>query len=576
MLPPFKGGSLLYNEEMNWKPPTSILQHQRRQRFVYACLLLCAVVLIVRLLYLQVYTGTFLKAQGDARMLRTVEIPSYRGLISDRRGVPLAVSTPVDSVWLNPQKFSATPEEIAQLATFVKMPVSDLIEKIKQYQNKQFMYLKRDITPDLSLKIKKLSLPGVHLKREFKRYYPAGIETGQLVGFTNIDDVGQAGVEMIFESTLKPTPGKIRVLEDRAGRWVQDIESIRVPDPGESIKLSIDLRIQALAFRALQEAVEKYQAKSATLVMLDVTTGEILALVSAPSFNPNKRSDRTGPDVRARAFTDQFEPGSTAKPFSTLSALESGRFSPTTLIETDPGYYRIGRNVVRDIHNNGTLSVEQALIKSSNIALSKMTLALPAEQLIQTFMQVGFGIEPLTPFPGERSGVMHEVPRNPFVLATLAFGYSFTVTPIQIAHAYAILANKGIAFPISLLKRDAPPTGKQVLSPKNSEAVFEMLTHVVSMGIRGARIPGYQTAGKSGTTRLVGPHGYDRHRHNSLFAGVTPVESPKLATVVIIEEPQGAYYGAAVAAPVYAKVVGGALHLLNIPPDDLPSALPAG
>lgn len=502
-------------------------------------------------------------------MLRTVEIPSYRGLITDRRGIPLAVSTPVDSIWINPQQFSASKPELAQLSKLVDIPMDTLIAKVKQYQNKQFMYLKRDITPDISFKVKRLSLPGLHLKREFKRYYPAGLEAGQLVGFTNIDDIGQAGIEMAFESILKPTPGKIRVLEDRAGRWVQDIESIRVPKPGEDVTLSIDLRIQALAFNALQEAVQQYQAKSATVVMLDVTTGEILALVSAPSFNPNKRSDRSGPDVRARAFTDQYEPGSTAKPFTTLSALESGKFTPSTLIDTDPGFFRIGRNLVRDLHNNGLLTVQQALIKSSNIALSKMTIALPPEHLIHTFMQVGFGMEPLTLFPGERSGVMREVPRSPFVLSTMAFGYGFTVTPIQLAHAYSILANQGRSMPISLLKQDKAPSSKLVLSPENSRSVVEMLTQVVALGAKGAQIPGYTTGGKTGTTRLVGPYGYDKHRHNSLFAGITPISSPKLATVVIVEEPQGRYYGSAVAAPVYSKVVGGALHLLNIPPDNI-------
>ena len=558
---------------MNWlTPPTfSHAQHRRRERFVLVFLCIAAFVLGIRLITLQVLDGTFLKAQGLARTVRVVEIPTYRGLITDRRGEPIAVSTPIDSVWVNPKSFKIeSPESLVRLGSLLRLRPQDILQKINAHPNRQFVYLKRNVTPDLSSKIKALGIPGVYLKREFRRYYPAGPETAQLVGFTNIDDIGQSGIETTFESALRPTPGKIRVLEDRAGRWVQDLESIKVPKPGQDIALSIDLRIQAVALQALQEALVTHQAKSGTLVMLDVTTGEVLALVTAPSFNPNNRTERTGAGARARALTDQLEPGSTVKPFSVLSALESGQFKADTIIETAPGYYRVGRNIVKDIHNNGTLTVEQVLAKSSNIGITKITLPLPAQQLLDTFTNLGLGTETLTPFSGESAGIIHGLPRSPFAHATFAFGYGFMVTPIQLVHAYATLANHGQSIPVSLVKIEIPPPGTQVVSAKNADIVLHMLTHVAESS--RARIPGYLSAGKTGTTRVVGPQGYDAKRHVSLFAGITPVDNPKLATVIIIEEPQGLYYGGAVAAPIYAKVVGAALHLLNVPRDDIGQA----
>lgn len=559
---------------MNWlTPPTfSHAQHARRACFVLIVLCIIACVLAARLIALQVLEGTFLKEQGQARTVRLVEIPTYRGLITDRRGEPVAVSTPIDSVWINPKDFKIeSPDRLKELGKLVKLKPKDIVQKIAQYPNKQFVYLKRDVTPDLSSKIKALEIPGVYLKRAFRRYYPAGPEMAQLVGFTDIDDQGQSGIETTFDAVLRPTLGKIRVLEDRAGRWVQDLESIKVPKPGQDITLSIDLRIQALALKALQEALVEYQAKSGTLVMLDITTGEVLALVTAPSFNPNNRTGRTGAEARARGLTDQLEPGSTAKPFSILSALESGHFKAESIIETAPGYYRVGRNIVKDIHNYGTLTVEQVLAKSSNIGITKITLALPPQQLLDTFIHLGLGTETLTTFSGESAGIIHGVPKNAFAHATFAFGYGFMVTPLQLAHAYATLANHGVALPVSLLKIDTPPIGKPVISANNADIVFNMLTHVTEVGGTGSRahIPGYFSAGKTGTTRVVGPNGYDAKRHIALFAGITPVDHPKLATVIIIEEPQGFYYGGAVAAPIYAKVVGAALHLLNVPPDDI-------
>jgi cell division protein FtsI (penicillin-binding protein 3) len=362
-------------------------------------------------------------------------------------------------------------------------------------------------------------------------------------------------------------------LEDRTGNWVQDIEFIRNAHSGKDQTLSIDIRIQGFAYRELEKAVRQFNAKSATLVMLDVQTGEILAMVTAPSFNPNNRKECQGSKTRNRALTDLIEPGSTIKPFSIASALESRQFTPDTIIETAPGYMVVSNHVVKDVRNYGSLTVREVLSKSSNIGISKVSLALPSSQLVQTFRSLGLGDSINTNFPGERRGMLPQPPKNPFLHATLAFGYSLVVTPLQIAHAYATLATQGEMRPISLLKIDSPGqvVKTQVLSKDVAMETLNMLTDV--LGVRGtgsrANIPGYKTAGKTGTTRVVGPRGYDPNRHIGLFAGITPVDKPRLATVVIVEEPdEKHYYGGLNAAPIYKSVVSKALHILNVPPDN--------
>lgn len=558
---------------LNTKTP-----HVSSWRFwiIFVFILLFASLLMMRLFQLHITHTDFLQAQGKARTIRVIDIPSYRGMMTDRRGTPIAISTPVHAVWVNPQHYLASSSQQKALATLLNLPHDVLMQKISQYPHREFVYLKRGLTPDIAEKIKALNIPGISLKREFRRYYPAGRETAQLVGFTDIDDQGQAGLELTYDHALKPTIGKKRVLEDRAGRWVQDIDQLQAAHSGEDITLSIDLRIQGIAYRELEKAIKEYQAKSATLVMLDVRTGEVLAMVSAPSFNPNNRQECHGNATRNRAVTDLLEPGSTIKTFSIASALSTRLFTPNSQIDTNPGIYYVANHPVKDHHNYGVLSLKEVLSKSSNVGISKITLTIPPEQLLDTFRALGLGDSISTPFPGERRGTLPAPPKNPFVHATLAFGYGLAVTPLQIAQAYAILGAKGLRFPISLTKVDPAnmPPPEQVLPADVSKDTLMMLTEVLAKGTGSrANIPGYLTAGKTGTTRVVGPQGYDRNRHIALFAGITPVENPRLVTVIVVEEPnESRYSGGLVAAPIYKNVVSKALYMLNIPADNTPAS----
>tara|TARA_R110002110_G_scaffold257491_1_gene473497 strand:+ start:29854 stop:31443 length:1590 start_codon:yes stop_codon:yes gene_type:complete len=523
-----------------------------------------------RLFALHITQTKFLRAQGNARTLRQIDIPSYRGVITDRRGSPLAVSTPVDAIWINPQHFHPTTKELGKLANLMDVKIEDVLTKQQLYANKSFAYLKRGLPPRIAKEILELKIAGLGTHREFRRFYPAGKHTAQLVGFTDIDDKGQSGLELGFNQHLSPQSGKKRVLEDRMGNWIQDVDHFQAPKPGKDISLSIDLRLQNIALKELEDAVKKLNAKSATLVMIDVHTGEILSMATAPSFNPNNTKERTGAALRNRALTDQLEPGSVIKTFSVLSALDSKKFTPETIINTHPGRMALGSNFVRDIRNYGELSLKNILQKSSNVGISKITLALPPEQLIETFEKLGLGSEILTSFPGEQKGKLPLPPKNPFVHATLAFGYALAITPTQLAHAYATLASGGIKYPVSLVKIDPEDIrGQRVLPDDICQATLSMLTDVVATGTgRRAKIPGFSTAGKTGTTRVVGPHGYDENRHIGLFAGITPAQNPRLATVIIIEEPdEKRYYGSLTAAPIYKKVLSQALIVLNIPPD---------
>lgn len=525
-----------------------------------------------RLLFLNISAKPFLRQQGDARTLRTVSIPSYRGLIMDRRGTPLAVSTPMDSVWINPQLFNPTQQQIITISKIISLAPENIIQKYQKNPTKSFIYLKRGINPGLSLQLQELKIKGLSIQREFRRFYPSGESVSQLVGFTNIDDQGQSGLELSYNTILKPTAGKKKVLEDQLGHWIKDIDNIQVPRSGQDLYLSIDLRIQSLALRELSNAIKKYGAKSGTLIMLDISTGEILAMVSAPSFNPNNLYERKGAKLRNRALTDQIEPGSTIKTFTLMSALESGQFSANTIIDTNPGYYKIGQNIIRerDKKNFGHLTLEEVLIKSSNVGTSKITWALPPAQLLNTFKKLGLGLEIYTAFPGEAAGRFPDLPKSQFTHATLAFGYGLSVTPLQLINAYATLARQGKKLPVSLLRYspdnpDTLPNPEAIIAQPVAKTTIQMLS---KSGAK-ANIHGFKTAGKTGTTRVIGTEGYDAARHIALFAGFTPVTNPRLATLVIIEEPdEKYYYGSQVAVPVYTNVVGKALHMLNVTPDN--------
>lgn len=539
--------------------------------FAITFLILIASGLIWRMVYLMVYNRDFLLNQSNARVLRVIDIPSYRGMIVDRNGKPLAVSTPVDSVWINPSQFNAEPQELTELCRLLDISLIDLQQHLKQEPDREFMYLKRRINPALAQQVKVLNIPGVYLQREYRRYYPESEVAAHVLGFTNIDDQGQEGLELAYNDWLRGAPGKKQVIKDRLGHIISELKVLQEPQPGHDLVLSIDRRIQYLAYRELKEAVERYQAASGSVIVVDVKTGEILAMVNQPSYNPNNRPKEHDGRYRNRAITDVFEPGSTAKAFSVANALMYGNFTPETPIDTNPGWMRVEGKVVRDVHNYGAIDVTRVLQKSSNIGVTKLTLAVPPETLWNTLHKVGFGQPTSVNFPGESSGFLPFHKKwHPFTLATLSFGYGFSVTNLQLAQAYTTLAAGGVKKPLSLLKVEEPKTSEQVIDPKVARQVLAMLETVVEEGgsaIR-ANVPGYTVAGKTGTVRIVGPHGYDPHRHIGFFVGIAPAANPRLVVSVMINDPQtGGYYGGVVAAPVFSKVMAGALRIMEVPPE---------
>jgi len=539
--------------------------------FAVTFLLLLISGLAWRMVYLMVLNRDFLLTQSNARVLRVIDIPAYRGMIVDRNSKPLAVSTPVDSVWINPSQFNAEPQDLTELCRLLDIPLVDLQQHLKQDPEREFMYIKRRLNPALAAQVKGLNIPGVYLQREYRRYYPEGEIAAHILGFTNIDDQGQEGLELAYNDWLRGVPGKKKVIKDRLGHIIANLQVIQEPQPGHELPLSIDRRIQYLAYRELKDAVERYKAASGSVIVVDVKTGEILAMVNQPSYNPNNRPQDHDGRYRNRAITDVFEPGSTAKAFSVANAFMHGNFTPETPVDTSPGWMRVEGKVVRDIHNNGYIDVTRVLQKSSNIGVTKLTLAVPPETLWTTLHNLGFGQPTAINFPGESSGFLPFHKKwHPFTLATLSFGYGFSVTNLQLVQAYTTLAAGGLKRPLSLLKVDAPKAGEQVIEPKVARQVLTMLETVVEEGggaIR-ANVPGYTVAGKTGTVRIVGPHGYDPHRHIGFFVGVAPAANPRLVISVMINDPQaGGYYGGIVAAPVFSKVMAGALRIMEVPPE---------
>jgi cell division protein FtsI (penicillin-binding protein 3) len=545
--------------------------HPLRYRLVLATLLAGFGVLAARAMYLQVWNSDYLREQGDARHLRVVEDASHRGMIVDRNGEPLAISTPVDSVWVNPAEFSREREQGRALSKLLGISYQDLSNQLGKYAGREFMYLKRQVTPDVADRVMALQIPGVALQREYRRYYPAGAVASHVVGFTNVDDHGQEGLELAYDAWLRGVPGRKRVLKDRFGNLVEVAESLSLPTTGKDLVTSIDRRIQYLAYRELKAAVEAHHARAATAIVLDARTGEVLALVNEPSFNPNNRGQLRSGAFRNRAVTDVFEPGSTIKPFTIAAALESGRFSPTTRIDTAPGFVKVGRNVVHDTHNYGTLTLSQIIEKSSNVGASKVALALDKTHLWAKFRQMGFGSETGSGLPGESVGILNSPARwVPIEQASVSFGYGISVTALQLARAYAAIANGGTLLPVSLVRLDAQPTGERVMSETVARQIRAMLETVVSSEGTGAaaRVPHYRVAGKTGTAhKLVGSE-YGTDTYVASFVGFAPASDPRLVMVVMVDSPsQGGYYGGEVAAPVFARVMAGALRLMNVPPD---------
>ncbi|MFW5451165.1 MAG: peptidoglycan D,D-transpeptidase FtsI family protein [Methylophagaceae bacterium] len=526
-----------------------------------------------RLADIQILNPDFLRDQGDARHIRQVPVAAHRGMILDRHGEPLAISTPVHSVWLNPQEMNATPTQIANLAKALKLSVNTIQKKVKQNQNREFIYLKRRVAPELANKVKQLNISGVDLQREYKRYYPTGEVTSHLIGFTNIDDNGQEGLELTHDAVLTGVPGLKRMMRDSRGNFVGGGEQLKPTKNGKNISLSIDLRLQYLTYQALKSTVNKYKARSGSAVILDIETGEVLAMVNQPSFNPNNRRGLRSSDFRNRAVTDLFEPGSTVKPFTVASGLKSGKFTPSTIIDTRPGILKVSGHTIKDFRDYGQIDVSTLIQKSSNVAASKMALALEPDQLWQGFSAFGIAAPTGAYFPGEAMGHLPD-PQTWRKLdrATLSYGYGVASSALQLARGYMVLANGGILQPISFLKTEKVPAGRRVFSREVMQQVLTMMERVVQVGgtAQKAAVENYTVAGKTGTVKKANSGGYADGHYLSLFAGVIPASKPRLAMVVMVDDPQGKeYYGGLVAAPVFSEAMTGAMRLLNIAPDDL-------
>ncbi|HEY5603490.1 MAG TPA: penicillin-binding transpeptidase domain-containing protein [Gammaproteobacteria bacterium] len=555
-----------------------------RQRLVVLALMLGFVVFMLmwRAVDLQVVSTQFLRDQGDARYLREVAEPADRGMIVDRHCEPLAISTPVDSVWANPKELILARGDWARLCVELNLDINALEQLLANHASKEFVYLKRHVIPEIAQRVRELKIPGVFLTRENRRYYPAGEVTAHVIGFTNIDDAGQEGVELALDGWLRGTPGSKRVIKDRLGQVVEQVEQVRLPQRGNDVVLTIDRRIQYLAYRELKAAVQKHQAESGSAVILDARSGEILAMVNQPAYNPNNRDALQADHLRNRAITDVFEPGSTVKPFTVAAALESGKYGPQTIIDTTPGLYRVGRKVIRDFKNYGAIDVATVIQKSSNVGASKLALAIEPRIMWNIFAGAGFGGTTGVGFPGESTGLLtdHYSWRD-IERATLSYGYGMSVTTLQLARAYTLFANDGVVKPVSLVRNSPQATDHSryyqadpVLSQVTIKRVRQMMQTVVEEGgtAVAAQVPGYKIAGKTGTVRKSGVGGYLEDSYISVFAGMAPATNPRLIMVVMVNEPRGEeYYGGAVAAPVFSKVMAGALRLMDVPPDDLPS-----
>lgn len=541
-----------------------------RSTFVCALFATGALAMAGRAFELQVLNKEFLQDQGQARHVRVMEMPAHRGMITDRNGEVLAVSTPVASVWVNPQELGESARRLPEVAAVLEENPRDLLRMVAERADREFVYLKRQVPPQVAEQVQALNVPGVHLQREYKRFYPAAEVTAHLLGFTNIDDKGQEGLELAFNEWLSGEAGAKRVLRDRLGRVIEDLELLQAPQPGKTLRTSIDLRLQYLAYRELKAAIKQHDAVSGSIVILDPQSGEVLALANQPSFNPNNRTEYQGSHYRNRAVTDVFEPGSSFKPFPVAAALETGRYRPSTPVDTSPGFIRVGGYAVQDERNYGVIDVTTVLTKSVNVGASKIALSLEPEQMWSVLARFGFGSVTGSGLPGETGGVLPHWQRwRDVTQATLAYGYGLSVTPLQLAQGYSVLAADGVSRPVSFVTGQ-DNAGEQVLSAQTARQMRAMLETVV--GPRGtataAAVNGYRVAGKTGTARKAVAGGYATDRHIAVFAGMAPVENPRLVTVVVINEPRNReYYGGDVAAPVFSRVMAGGLRLLNVPPD---------
>ncbi len=539
-----------------------------RSPLVFGALAMLFLVLLARSLYLQWFDNEFLQGQGTARHSRELEVPAHRGRIVDRAGEALALSTPVKSLWAFPDKFDATPEQIAALAAILETTPQKINGRLDA--NEDFAFIAKQVAPEVAERAMALRIPGLHDQNEYRRFYPGGEVTAQIVGFTGDHDVGQEGIELAQQGWLAGIPGSRRVIINRRNEAVEDVAAIRAPQAGHDLALAIDARLQYLAFRELKAAVELNKAKAGGLVILDVKTGEILALANWPTYNPNSRNKVAPSMMRNRALTDIFEPGSTMKPFTIAAALQAGRVRPDTVIETAPGTLTIGAATIHDAHPEGALTVEQVIQKSSNVGAARIALGLPSETLWEMFSSAGFGTPPRTGFPGEVSGRLRPAKSwRPIEQATMAYGHGISVNLVQLARAYTIFATDGEVKAATLFKTDGFVAGRPVLQPATAQAVRHMLELVTSPGGTAprAQVPGYRVAGKTGTARKIEGNVYT-NKYIASFVGFAPVSNPRLVVAVMLDEPSaGQYYGGAVAAPVFSSVTGSALRMLGVPTD---------
>lgn len=544
-------------------------------------LLLCVAAIAWKLSALHIMQRDFLQGQGDARTIRTIPLVANRGLITDRNGEPLAVSTPVQSIWVNPSELVQNPEAIRNLALALELNPDVLLTSINNNANREFLYVKRRLAPADAEAILALNIDHVYSQQEYQRFYPQGEVTAHLVGFSNVDDIGQEGLELTYDDWLSGVSGRRQVMKDRRGHIIEELNTIETAEPGNNLTLAMDFRLQNLAYRALKAEFITRRAKGASAVILDVDTGEVLAMVNQPSYNPHNKANMTDFSVlRNRAITDIFEPGSTVKAFTVTAALESGLYTPDTIVEAGPGWMMVGPYEIRDIANYGTLTLEKVITKSSNIGTSRIAFEIGPEPIRDVLQRVGFGEVTGTGFPGERGGVLPNPRRwSRIETATLSYGYGLSASALQLARAYSVIADDGIRKPVSLLKLSESELAKlpreQVIEAATARRVREMLETVVDRSRGGsavdANIPFYKVAGKTGTAHVVGEMGYEENLHNSLFVGMVPASDPKIVVVIVINEPKGEeHYGGQVAAPVFAEIAAGAMRVLNVTPDKIP------
>ncbi|MEB0038950.1 MULTISPECIES: penicillin-binding protein 2 [unclassified Pseudomonas] len=548
-----------------------------RFRVVVGLLAIMVGAICWRIIDLQVVDHKFLKEQGDARSVRHIPIPAHRGLITDRNGEPLAVSTPVTTLWANPKEMQGAKDKWPALAAALGQDAKLLSDRLEAQADKEFIYLVRGLTPEQGQAVLDLKVPGVYGIEEFRRFYPAGDVTAHMVGFTDLDDHGREGVELAYDDWLAGVPGKRQVIKDRRGRLIKDVQVTKNAKAGKTLALSIDLRLQYLATRELRNAIQENDAKAGSLVIMDVKTGEVLAMVNSPTYNPNNRRTMIPAAMRNRAITDVFEPGSTMKPISMTAALDSGRWKPSDKVEVYPGTLQIGKYTIRDVTKTEgpILDLTGILINSSNVGMSKVAFDIGGEAIFHAMQRVGLGQYTGLGFPGERVGNLPNYREwRKAETATLSYGYGLSITALQLVHAYSAIANNGRIVPLTILKADSPPVSVQAIPEATAKTVQGMMQQVIEdpRGVYRARVPSYHVAGKSGTARktVSGTKGYEENAYRSLFAGFGPMSNPRYAIVVVIDEPgKAGYYGGLVSAPVFSKVMSGTLRLMNITPDNL-------